>query len=78
MGLSGLATVRTAVLPGWLGWLGIVVAALYLLGLVGSLWWRPMAAAQGVAFFLFLTFVLLTGLLLLRAQPEGLMITEVR
>lgn len=67
MGLSGLSIVRTAVFPGWLGWLGILVAALYLLGLVGLLWWRPIAALQGVAFFLFLTFVMLTGLLLLRA-----------
>jgi hypothetical protein len=66
VGLSGLSIVRTAVFPGWLGWLGIVVAVLYLLGLAGSLWWRPIAALQGVAFFLFLTFVLLIGLLLLR------------
>lgn len=54
--------VRTAVFTGWLGWLGILVAGLYLFGLAGRLWWKPLATAQGVAFFLFLAFVLLTGL----------------
>ena len=44
--------VRTAVFPQWLGWLGILVAGLYLVGLAGRLWWRPLATAQGVAFFL--------------------------
>jgi hypothetical protein len=54
--------VRTAVFPGWLGWLGIIVALLYLLGLIGRLLWKPLATAQATAFFLFLSFVLLTGL----------------
>jgi len=58
---------RTAVFPEWLGWLGIVVALLYLLGLLGRLLWKPLATAQATAFylFLFLSFVLLTGLRLL-------------
>ena len=57
--------VRTAVFPQWLGWLGIVVASLYLLGLIGRLLWKPLATAQATAFFLFLSFVLLTGLRLI-------------
>lgn len=62
--------VRTAAFPAWLGWLGILVAALYLMGLVGRLSWRPLAAAQGAAFFFFLIFVLLMGVYLL-GQPNG-------
>jgi len=60
--------VRTATFPIWLGWLGLLVAGLYLVGLAGRLWWRPLATAQGVAFFLFLAFVLLTGWRLLGAR----------
>jgi len=57
--------VRTAAFPHWLGWLGIIVALLYLLGLIGRLLWKPLATAQATAFFLFLSFVLLTGLRLI-------------
>jgi len=57
--------VRTAIFPEWLGWLGIVVALLYLLGLLGRLLWKPLSTAQATAFFLFLSFVLLTGLRLI-------------
>jgi len=58
----------TGAFPNWLGWLGILVAGFYLLGLAGKLWWRPLAILQGVAFFLFLAFVLLTGLQLLELR----------
>ena len=68
MGLSGLAMLRTELFSNWLGWLGITVAGLYLLGLVGRLWWRPLTVMQSVAFFLFLAFVLLTGLRLLELR----------
>jgi len=56
---------RTELFPDWLGWLGIIVAGSYLVGLIGRLWWKPLTVMQGVAFFLFLAFVLLTGLRLL-------------
>ncbi len=50
--------VRSAVFPEWMGWMGIVVALLYLFGLLGRFLWSPLAAAQAAAFFLFLSFVL--------------------
>ncbi|MBU6392604.1 MAG: hypothetical protein KGQ83_10235 [Planctomycetes bacterium] len=58
---------RTAVFPEWLGLLGIGVALLYILGLVGKLVWSSLATTQVVAFFLFLLFVILIGLRLIRA-----------
>ena len=60
--------VRTAaVFPEWLGWLGISVSLLYILGLVGKFVWSSLATAQVVAFSLFLLFVSLVGLRLIKA-----------
>jgi hypothetical protein len=53
--------------PEWLGWLGILVGSLYLLGIMGRVFWNPLGTARGIAFFLFLAFVVLTGLRLLKA-----------
>ncbi len=58
--------VRSAAFPEWLGWMGIVVALLYLFGLLGRFLWSPLATAQAVAFFLFLSFVLTVGLRLIK------------
>ena len=59
--------VRTAVFPEWLGWVGISVSLLYILGLVGKFVWSSLTTAQVIAFLLFLLFVILIGLRLIKA-----------
>jgi hypothetical protein len=57
----------SAIFPEWLGWLGITVGAFYLFGIIGRLFWSPLGTSRGIAFVLFLAFVVLTGIRLLRA-----------
>lgn len=55
------------IFPEWLGWLGVTAGSLYLFGIIGRLFWNPLGTVKGIAFFLFLAFVVLTGIKLLRA-----------
>ncbi|MGQ3684318.1 MAG: hypothetical protein ACUBOA_04785 [Candidatus Loosdrechtia sp.] len=57
----------SAIFPEWLGWLGVTVGALYLFGIIGRLFWSPLGMSRGIAFVLFLAFVVLTGIQLLKA-----------
>ncbi len=54
--------------PGWLGWLSAVVAAVLAVGTAGIL--SPeVAAASSLAYFLLLAWVLVTAIMLLRGAP---------